>query len=198
MKSKQTNNKITKCQERKREGTGSKLGFINRGCILSLEVPMQFKMNLLQGKRKHQIPPPSFLTSCAFTYFLSVSGVDAVLLRPSDSCKRRHTAVRADTRGACAQFMQKIKLKNKQTKTDDQNHSAYLNLGSQLQRCGTGIRFLLKQKRCRVSEITKKSLEGVKRRNRVAESWTTSKPVEWETPASLGGIALQIHSEMLQ
>ncbi|EOB09179.1 hypothetical protein Anapl_05294 [Anas platyrhynchos] len=61
-----------------------------------------------------------------------VSGVDAVLLRPSDSCKRRHTAVRADTRAAFAQFMQNIKLKNKQTKIDDQNQSVYLNLGSQL------------------------------------------------------------------
>jgi len=80
----------------------------------------------------HQIPPPSFLTSCAFTYFLSVSGVDAVLLRPSDSCKRIHIAVRADTRAAFAQFMQNIKLKNKQTKMDGQNESANLNLGSQL------------------------------------------------------------------
>lgn len=76
--------------------------------------------------------PLSFLASCVLTYFLSVSGVDAVLLRPSDSCKRRHTAVRADTRAAFAQFMQNIKLKNKQTKIDDQNQSVYLNLGSQL------------------------------------------------------------------
>lgn len=80
----------------------------------------------------YQIPPPSFLTSCAFTYFLSVSGVDAVLLRPRDSCKRRHAALRADTREAFTQFMQNIKLKNKQTKADDQSLSAYLNLGSQL------------------------------------------------------------------
>lgn len=46
------------------------------------------------------MPPPSFLTSCAFTYFLSVSGVDAVLLRPSDSCKRKHAALKADAREA--------------------------------------------------------------------------------------------------
>lgn len=80
----------------------------------------------------YQIPPPSFLTSCAFTYFLSVSGVDAVLLRPSDSCKRRHIAVRADMTAAFAQFMQNIKLKNKQTSTDNQKQSPYLNLGSHL------------------------------------------------------------------
>lgn len=54
-------NKIIKCQKR-RERAGSKMGTRhNRGWILNLEVPMQFHINLLHGKRKHQISP---LLSC--------------------------------------------------------------------------------------------------------------------------------------
>lgn len=109
------------------------MGFINNTWIWNPEKPIQPKTNLLQGKRKRaRFPLLPFLASCAFTYFLSVSGVDAVLLRPSDSCKGKHMAVRADTRVGIAQFIQNIKLKNKQTKMDDQNRSTNLNLGSQL------------------------------------------------------------------
>lgn len=56
----------------------------------------------------HRTPPRH-----AQTYFLSVSGVDTALLRPSDSYKRRYIAVSADTTAGFPQLVQNIKLKKK-------------------------------------------------------------------------------------